>query len=116
MKCTFLSILLVITLAACSEPNNPKDAVSSHASFPALPINPSETVIVSGKMVFWMYEGDGGCFGSISDGAQELQLWVDVTTCGEAEYKENESASVEITFNPKNQYGPGKTYTIVSFR
>ena len=62
-----------------------------------------------------MYEGAAGCYGAITDGATEVNLWIDAESCGEKEYDENEAASVEVTFNSDNQYGPGKTYTITSF-
>lgn len=63
-----------------------------------------------------MYEGDAGCYGTIEKGAQEVQLWIDADSCGDKEYQESEPASVVVTYNPDNQYGPGKTYTIVEFQ
>lgn len=63
-----------------------------------------------------MYEEAAGCYGALSTPQTEIQLWVDVDTCGEREYKDKEQATVEITFNPDNQYGAGKTYAITSFK
>ena len=69
-----------------------------------------------GKMAFWMFEGDAGCYGAIADGNSEVQLWVDADKCEDVEYSENEDASVEVTFSTENQYGPGDTYTITKFQ
>ena len=113
------AVLLVLGLAGCSDSGNEvaaPGALLSATPFPTLPASPSETVVLDGAMTFWMYEGDGGCFGTISDGVQELWLWVDVDTCGDVEYEDNEHTVVEVTFNPDNQFRPGKTYTIVGFR
>lgn len=113
------TLLLVLGLAGCSDSSNEMAAPGASLSamrFPTLPASPAETVVLDGVMTFWEYEGDGGCYGTISDGLQELWLWVDVDTCGEVNYQDNDRAIVEVTFNPDNQFGPGKTYTIVSFR
>ena len=114
MKRTLLAMSAALLVAACSD-NGTEAAGGSAEGFDALPTSPAETRVVAGKMTFWMYEGDGGCFGYLANGASELQLWVDVDACGETEYAENQPAEVEVTFNPENQYGPGKTYTITRF-
>ena len=67
-------------------------------------------------MSFWMYEGAAGCYGTITDGLSEVNLWVSEESCVEIDYSENEATSVEVTFRSENQYGPGKTYTITSFK
>ncbi|MEH6567295.1 MAG: hypothetical protein V7756_18365 [Halopseudomonas sp.] len=104
-------------LTGCSDGNEAESTIpaGNNVGFPALPAMPEERVTLNGRMTFWMYEGDGGCFGSISDGMQEVELWVDVETCDQVEYPENAPASVEVTYRPDNQYAPGKLYTIVSF-
>ena len=111
--------LFTILVAGCSESENSDVAENSTASgpsFPSLPTSSSERVQLKGKMAFWMYEGDAGCYGTITDGSSEVELWIDADSCGEREYPENEDASVEVTFNSENQYGPGKTYTITNFK
>ncbi len=109
-------IVISAALSACTDESTPVAGTDSSAGgFPALPASPDQRVTLNGKMTFWMYEGDGGCFGSISDGVQEVELWVDVDTCGQVEYPENAAASVEVTYRPDNQYAPGELYTIVSF-
>ncbi len=109
-------VTLGIALGGCSENSAPTTSTETSASrFPALPTSADERVTLNGRMTFWMYEGDGGCFGSISDGVQEVELWVDVDTCGEVEYPENAPASVAVTYRSDNQYAPGTLYTIVSF-
>jgi len=110
--------MMLVSLVACSgtkESNPAPTSSKSIGSFPTLPTNTTETVVLDGEMVFWMYEGSGGCFGTISDGSKEVQLWIDAEACGETEYAENEDAVLEVTFNTDNQYGPEVMYTIVSF-
>ncbi len=110
--------VLILALGACSESGSESTATSTAGkgrSFPALPTSTSESATLEGRMRFWMYEGDGGCFGTITDGTKDLELWVDVDTCGDKDYAENAPATVTVTFNPENQYGSGKMYTIVSF-
>ena len=99
-------------LGGCSDSSN--EIIQS--GFDKLLQSSTDYVEINGTITFWMYEGDGGCFGSISKGGDEIQLWVGVDACGEHEYKEGEIATFEITFNSENQYGPGKTYTITEFR
>jgi len=116
-KTSLLGMLFVL-LVACSgtKESNPVPTPSkSEGSFPALPTNTTETVVLDGEMVFWLYEGSGGCFGAISDGSKEVQLWIDAEACGETEYAENDDAVLEVTFNTDNQYGPEVMYTIVNF-
>jgi len=110
----------IVMLTACSDNSgqNTVPAGSNPAAspgFPSLPSSADERVILNGKMTFWMYEGDAGCFGSISDGTQEVELWVDVDTCGQVEYPEDGTASLEVTFQPDMQLGQGPVYTIVNF-
>jgi len=110
--------MMLVSLVACSgtKESNPVPTPSKSAgSFPTLPTNTTETLVIEGEMVFWMYEGSGGCFGSLSDGSKEIQLWIDADSCGETEYAENENATVEVTFNTDNQYGTEVMYTIVNF-
>ncbi len=112
-----LGILLLLFLSACSESENDDSKHSnSDKGFQSLPSNESERTIVNGRMSFWMYEGDAGCYGTLAKGISEIQLWIDADSCIDKSYSENQKASVEITFNQSNQYGPGKTYTITAFK
>lgn len=112
-----MSILLAtVTLVACSDSGSDqieKTDQSSH--FSSLPASSSERVVLKGKMSFWMYEGSAGCYGELMRGTEAIQLWVDAESCADKEFAENQDTSVEVTFNPDNQYGPGKTYTITKF-
>lgn len=114
----FIIIVVSVLSIGCSdssnEPNNTDQAIQ--ASHLNLPTSTSEKMVISGEMIFWMYEGSAGCYGDILVKGVEINLWINENSCGEKEFKENQAASVEITFNPKNQYGPGKTYTITSFK
>ncbi len=115
MKNAIIAILFAAGLAACSDSADESSGTSAGSSFPPLPTSSSERVTLTGKMSFWMYEGAGGCFGTIASGSQEVQLWIDADGCGDQDYAENEDASVEVTFKADNQYGPGETYTITRF-
>ncbi|HET9047873.1 MAG TPA: hypothetical protein VFN29_02745 [Chiayiivirga sp.] len=105
----------VIALTACS--NGAEPGASSASALPTLPTNSSERVLIQGKMVFWMYEGEGGCFGTLDRGSDEVQLWIDANACGEREFTEGEQASVVVTFRSDEQWDESqKSYTIVEFK
>jgi len=106
---------VLIFIAGCSEGGGPAFEEPSKFSQVSLPESPTERVSLTGEMSFWMYEGAAGCYGTLASQGKEIQVWVDADTCGDREYEENERATLEITFNPDNQYGPGKTYTITGF-
>ena len=106
---------VLIFIAGCSDGNGMAAGRPASTNHVSLPANPSERVNLTGEMSFWMYEGDAGCYGTLVSQGKEIQLWAGVDTCGDREYEENQRAALEITFNPDNQYGPGKTYTITSF-
>ena len=116
MKNYLAIITLSCLLLACSDSSEQVNNSVSEDNFPPLPTNSSERVKLNGKMSFWMYEGEAGCYGTIVKGSQEVQLWIDSDGCGEREYAENENASVEVTFRSDNQYGPDKIYTITRFQ
>ncbi|WP_299595618.1 hypothetical protein, partial [uncultured Microbulbifer sp.] len=116
MKILFSCILISLALTACSSKENSTQASGSVGKFPKLPTSSTEYTTLQGVMSFWMYEGAAGCYGTITDGLSEVNLWVSEDSCVEVNYSENEAASVEVTFISENQYGPGKTYTITSFK
>lgn len=111
----FIIVALSIFIFSCSDSDEEPKTIDEATSI-NLPTNASEKVILSGLMSFWMYEGSAGCYGSLTIDISEVNLWVNADSCGEKEYKENESASVEVIYDTSNQYGPGKTYTITSFK
>lgn len=117
MKQPLLLLALMLFIAGCSDSSSDSDPSTANAAhaFPPLPTSAADPVTLSGSMSFWMYEGDGGCFGTITDGLAEVWLWVDVDTCGETDYEENQPAKVEVIFSQENQYGPEKMYTITRF-
>ena len=117
-RVTVVLLSAAISLAACSKEPEPSEAAgtSEASSLPRLPTSSSERVLLEGKMNFWMYEGDAGCYGSLERDGEEVQLWIDAESCGEKEYAEGEDAAVVVTFRSDEQYGPGKTYTIVEFQ
>lgn len=117
MKNILLAFVLSI-LSACGSSEEPSAEASPQvntAAFPVLPADDTERVVLEGIMTFWMVEGAAGCYGSISDGVKEVQLWVNASACEKVEYAEDVKAKVEVTFNQEEQFGPGDTYTIVNF-
>ena len=110
-----IPLIALACLSACSDSNDADLKISGNSTFPPLPSNSSERVTLTGKMSFWMYEGEAGCYGTITSGSEEVNLWIDADSCGEKVFDENEQVSVEVTFSPDNQYGPGATYTITRF-
>ncbi|MGH1448071.1 MAG: hypothetical protein ACRBBM_01415 [Pseudomonadaceae bacterium] len=108
-------IAVLIIIAGCSDDNGSASSQAASANQVVLPEDASERVSLTGEMSFWMYEGAAGCYGTLVSQGEEVQVWVDADSCGDREYEENQSATLELTFDPENQYGPGKTYTITSF-
>lgn len=101
-------------VSACSDSSNSQPSLGA-AVATELPTSTADTLEISGKMSFWMYEGDAGCYGALNIDNSEIQLWSSADKCIDTDYSENQSASIKITYNPGNQYGPGKTYTVVGF-
>jgi hypothetical protein len=115
---SFTLFVVLISIMGCSDGNAPESdesAQSNQANQVSLPEGPNDRVKLTGEMSFWMYEGAAGCYGAFVSQGKEVQVWVDADTCGDREYAENQPATLELTFNPENQYGPGTTYTITSF-
>jgi hypothetical protein len=115
MSRTIALFTVLVLITGCSDSGGPESNQPAKSNQVSLPENPSERANITGEMSFWMYEGSAGCYGTLVSQGKEIQVWVDADTCGEREYEENQSATLELTFNPDNQYGPGKTYTITSF-
>lgn len=114
MKYALSIAALCAVLAACSD-SAPGGAAYSGDSFPDLPTSNTDMTTLEGLMTSWKYEGSTGCYGTISDGNTVVQLWMDALSCGDQNVKENEQVSIDVIFAEENQYGPGKTYTIIYF-
>ncbi len=115
---TFTLFVVLISIMGCSDGNAPESdeaAQSNQANQVSLPESLNDRVNLTGEMSFWMYEGAAGCYGTFVSQGKEVQVWVDADTCDDREYAENQPVTLELTFNPENQYGPGTTYTIKSF-
>lgn len=107
------AVLLFIT--GCSDGAGPASDDSVGSNQIDLPERSSDRIKLAGEMSFWMYEGEAGCYGTLLSQGEEIQVWVDADACGEREYEENQQVTLELTFDPANQYGPGRTYTITAF-
>jgi hypothetical protein len=66
-------------------------------------------------MVAWLFEGDGGCFGTLKNGSEEVEVWANADSCEKRQYKENEPAAIVVTYRSDEQWGE-KSYSIVEFR
>lgn len=118
-KETLFLILFALFATACSKPDaesRPESTgSSSNAGFPSLPTTDAERVLIEGKMIGWFFEGDGGCFGTLKNGAQEVEVWAEADACEQKEYKENEPAAIVVTYRRSEQWAE-KSYSIVEFR
>lgn len=112
-------ICLAFLFSACSaEPGSAAANAGStaDAELSALPTNRSERVLLEGRMSFWMYEGDAGCYATLVRGAEEVELWSDAEICAGQEYAENQPAAVVVTYRADQQWGPGDSYSVIEFR
>ena len=117
MKHPLCTVLLFSTvLTACGKDSNEEPELgATSVDTLDLPTSPSEKVLLKGKMTYWDWEGDAGCYGTFEKDGQEVQLWANADACENVEYKENQQVSIKVTFNPDEQWGPGNTYTVTNF-
>jgi hypothetical protein len=115
---TFLKVLffsVICFLSACSDSefinNNPQ---LKYQAFPQLPTNTSEVIEITGAIQWWFWEGDGGCFGTISDGHKHIELHALADLCEPIEYDEGQTAVIKITYDPNEKFR-GKVYSILHF-
>ncbi|MCJ8314694.1 MAG: hypothetical protein HRU38_21440 [Saccharospirillaceae bacterium] len=119
---TLTLLFFVLTLIACSSDDsemyevNPK-FISEYDLFPVLPISTDDEVELTGAMGWWFFEGDGGCFGTISNGRQNLELHAEADLCEAVGYDQNQRAVIIVTYNSNKQYAPDNQtmYSIIKF-
>ncbi|WP_341708401.1 hypothetical protein [Halopseudomonas sp.] len=120
MKIVGLMVLLSL-LVGCSESAEEQGSVNVGAAggsaFPVLPMSTSDSVELTGAMTWWFWEGDAGCFGTLSDGEQSIELHAEADLCESIEYDDGQEATVRVTFDPGKQYAPDnkKMYSITDF-
>ena len=112
-----LLIVILLQLVACEEPAEETSIESYGQPFPTLPTG-NKSVTVTGTVTWWFWEGAGGCFGTLSAGGKDIELYSDADLCEPIEYEEGEVATMDIVFRKENQYNPnGKTmFTVIKFR
>ena len=118
VKPAIYSALLTL-VAACSSDNEEvnTDVVDKFNSFPNLPTSTEEKIVLEGSMEWWFWEGDGGCFSTITDGRKNVELHSEADLCVKVDYNEGQEAKIKITYDPNKQYSSdGKPmYSIVTF-
>ena len=112
-----LFIPIFLQLVACEDPAKDSNIQSYSQPFPPLPTT-SKSVTVTGTVKWWFWEGDGGCFGTLSAGGTDIELYSEADLCAPIEYEEGDVATMDIVFLKENQYHPeGKDmYTVAKFR
>ena len=81
-----------------------------------LPASNIEKVELTGVMTWWFWEGDGGCFGTLTDGRKNIELHAEADLCEPIEYEEGAEAIVSVVYEPNKQYVSGKKmYSIIEF-
>lgn len=116
----FLLMAIIFLIGACSDSVEEKIDTSyseKYSKFPSLPVSGSQAVELMGAMSWWFWEGDGGCFGTITDGRQSIELHAEADLCEPIEYEEGQEAVIKVIYDPEKQYAPDgkKMYSIVSF-
>jgi hypothetical protein len=119
-KSAFLIVLTAIYVLGCSKPesgSSPDSAkVEASTDFPGLPTSAADKATVSGNMSTWMADGDGGCFGTLAKGKSEIEVWAEADACENIDYEDNALATLVVTFKADEQWGAGKSYSIVEFK
>jgi hypothetical protein len=112
-----LFIAVLLQMIACEETVEDSSIKSYALPFPTLP-TANKSVTVTGTVKWWFWEGDGGCFGTLSAGGNDIELYSEADLCAPIEYEEGDVATMDIVFLKENQYHPeGKAmYTVAKFR
>ena len=68
-------------------------------------------------MSWWLWEADSGCFATILDGRQNLNVFALADWCVTIEYAENERSVIDVVYNSTHQYSVNglPVYSIVKF-
>ena len=112
----YAALVFSIVLTACGKDTNDNPELgAASVSKLDLPTSPSDKVLLNGKMTYWDWEGDAGCYGTLEQDGQEVQLWANADSCKNVSYNENQEVAIKVTFNPDEQWAPGNTYTVISF-
>ena len=119
MKKTLLMTIIILTGACSDDVVEEIDAsfADEYSEFPTLPVSGSQSVELMGAMTWWFWEGDGGCFGTITDGRQSIELHAEADLCEPIEYEEGQKTVIKVIYDSQKQYASEgkKMYSIVNF-
>lgn len=111
-------------ITACSQGESPDASASGEGSaalqpFPPMPGGTAKSVQVTGKVTDWMFEGDGGCFGALTDDSTTIDVYSEANLCENVNAANGVILKVDIIYEADKQHdiGDGKkpAYTIVKF-
>ena len=113
-------VAIALCITGCSDTSGvdvDASVATKFQAFPTLPTSTSQSIEVTGAMTWWFWEGDGGCFGTLTDGRQNLELHAEADLCEPIDYEEGQEATITVTFDPDKQYSPNdeKMYSIIEF-
>ena len=114
-----LFLMVTFFITACSEPDEEVNTsvVNKYQAFSNLPTSPGQQIKLTGAMSWWFWEGDGGCFGTLTDGRVNVELHAEADLCETIKYDDGQEAAIIITFDPNKQFlaKNKKMYSIVEF-
>ena len=86
-------LLPLILLVSCSDDPPPP--------FPTLPADLTP-ISVKGYMHNWVMAEDLGCFGTLSDGQQSIEIWAAKDDCKWHFFADGDVVAVDLIFNPSD--------------
>jgi hypothetical protein len=118
MKTLIAAVLSTsLLIIACSD--STETSAAKLAPFPALPKAVTNSVTLSGRVVDWLFEGDAGCFGTLTDGIRNINVYSKADICEPAHVQTDLLITVTIIFDIGIQQdvgdGTGPAYTITQF-
>ena len=110
-------LISMLFLVACSDSG---DNASKLSPFPEMPKDKSTLVQLTGKVDFWLFEGDAGCYGTLTDGLNKVEVYSEAIICEKVTVSEGSVITVDIIYDSQISDivsdGEKPSYTIIAFR